>query len=322
MDKLILGFALASIAASERLPLLRFEASRFLRRGFATDLVYLATGALGLSLVTREFGIASAEALGALIPNLTALPFALSLALATVLYDGAAYASHLALHRDKWLWRVHKVHHSSPTLDWLATFRAHGVEHALRHLASTGLLLVLGFPVAAVAGAAAIHAAWAALGHSNLRIDLSFLEWLLITPRLHRLHHLTSTSERNLGTIFSVWDRACGNLVSAPGGANEVPGVPGEIDSYPQSWGQQLLEPFRKRDAVSASAPLAPLVGMCHSGDRITPDCSDDRECAAEQPEGFRVVITGNARDVDAEQARQETQRQEHGGHPGEAIGG
>lgn len=246
MENLILALVLAAIVLGERSPRLRFAHARFHRLHFETDLVYLATGALGLGLVLREAGVRWVQAVGALVPDLAALPLPVALPLATALYDLAAYASHLLLHRVGPLWRFHKVHHSSPALDWLATFRAHAVEHALRHLASTGTLLVLGFPVRAVAGAATLYAAWAAFGHANLKIDLRFLEPLFITPHLHRLHHVPGTSERNLGTIFSCWDRLRGNLVAEDGAAGERLGVPGEIDTYPQSWPWQLVQPFRR----------------------------------------------------------------------------
>jgi sterol desaturase/sphingolipid hydroxylase (fatty acid hydroxylase superfamily) len=248
MENLALPLALAAIVLGERLPRLRFQPSRFWRRHFGTDLIYLASGAVGLGVLLRETGVRAVEALGMLAPGLAALP--LAIALATLLYDLGAYASHLLLHRVERLWLLHKVHHSSPALDWLATFRAHILEHALRHLASTGTLLALGLPLRAVAGAAALHAAWAAFGHANLRIDLRFLEPLLITPRLHRLHHVAATGERNLGTIFSLWDRLRGNLVSDVADSTRL-GVAGEIDSYPQSWPAQLVQPFRH----SATAP-------------------------------------------------------------------
>jgi sterol desaturase/sphingolipid hydroxylase (fatty acid hydroxylase superfamily) len=259
MESLLLPVTLAAIVLAERLPRLRFERSRFRRRHFGTDVIYLATGAFGLGLVLREAGVRAVAGLGTLVPDLAALPLPAALLLATLLYDLAAYATHLLLHRVAPLWRLHKVHHSSPTLDWLAAFRAHILEHALRHLASTGALLALGLPLPAVAGAASLYAAWAAFNHANLRLDLRLLEPLLVTPRLHRLHHVPATSERNLGTIFSLWDRLRGSLVTDAGAAPLRLGVPGEVDSYPQSWPAQLAQPFRKQPpAVDRAAPRGP----------------------------------------------------------------
>jgi sterol desaturase/sphingolipid hydroxylase (fatty acid hydroxylase superfamily) len=96
-----------------------------------------------------------------------------------------------------------------------------------------------------VAIASAVHAGWAAFGHSNFGRGLRFLEPVLITPRLHRLHHVPATSETNLGSIFSIWDRLRGTLTLDPNAPLEPLGVAGEIDTYPQTWAGQFVEPMR-----------------------------------------------------------------------------
>jgi sterol desaturase/sphingolipid hydroxylase (fatty acid hydroxylase superfamily) len=249
---------LGAIALAERSPRLRFERQPFLRRGFGTDLFYLATGAVALGLGVRHAVFRLTEGSAGVVPALGALSTPLAVGIAMVLYDLGAYLTHLLLHRIEPLWRLHEVHHSSPTLDWIATFRAHAAEHALRHLASPALLLLAGFPVLAVAVATTVHTAWAAFTHANLRIELRFLEPLLVTPRLHRLHHVPATSGQNLGTIFSCWDRMRGSLVSDPAARLAPVGVPGREESYPQTWLAQLVEPFRRARADGlASSPGA-----------------------------------------------------------------
>jgi sterol desaturase/sphingolipid hydroxylase (fatty acid hydroxylase superfamily) len=150
------------------------------------------------------------------------------------------------LHRYDALWRLHKVHHSSRVLDWLATTRAHVLEHLFRGVPVQAALFTLGVPTSALAVAISIYAAFATLGHSNLRLDLSRLEWLFITPRIHHLHHAPETTHQNFGTVFSLWDRAAGRLVIQDADAGEQLGVPGELEGYPQTWLRQLAEPFRR----------------------------------------------------------------------------
>jgi len=77
--------------------------------------------------------------------------------------------AHWLLHRVDFLWELHKVHHSSPTLDWLATFRSHVIEQALRRLIAPVLLIVAGFSTDAVVLAGSLFYAWAAFNHANLR---------------------------------------------------------------------------------------------------------------------------------------------------------
>jgi sterol desaturase/sphingolipid hydroxylase (fatty acid hydroxylase superfamily) len=251
MENAMFALVLVAVALAERVPQLRFEPLPFVRRGFATDLFCLATGAFALANALRAGAVGFAGA------NL-ATPTIPVVLLAIVLYDLGGYLSHRMLHRFDVLWRFHKVHHSSPALDWLASFRAHLVEHALRHAVSLVGLVALGFPLVAVGIASATYGAAAALAHSNLRLPLGALEPVLVTPRLHRVHHVARTCHANFGTIFSVWDRFAGALIA---GADAPPGplgVPGEITTYPQSWPRQLVEPFRAAQSSSAAPSSTP----------------------------------------------------------------
>lgn len=204
---ILVGYA--AFALLERIPALRLRESRFWRPYFATDVGwYLAVVTItvafgpafeGLARVRADLGLPGLDSLG--------LPWAAQVVVALVLYDFGTFAAHVLVHHYDFLWRLHKVHHSSPVLDWLATTRAHGLEHLARGIPVQAALFALGVPVSAIATAIAIYAAFATLGHSNLRIDLAWLEWLFVTPRLHHLHHAPETTQRNFGTVFTIWDR-------------------------------------------------------------------------------------------------------------------
>jgi len=252
MEIMLLGSALVMLVIIERIPALRFESAAIFRRFAGTDLIYLVTGGLALSTAARALAGRGAISLG--VPSLAAMmpPIAL-FATSLLLYDLGAFVAHILLHRVDALWRLHKVHHSSQTLDWLATFRAHILEHALRHSLSPVLLILLGFPLTTVGLVAAMYAAWAAFNHANVKLRLRFLEPILITPRLHRLHHVPSSSTRNFGTIFSIWDRLCGTLLTASDAPLGPLGIPDERETYPQTWAAQLIEPFRRAPEVAVA---------------------------------------------------------------------
>ncbi len=249
-----LGFA-----ALERVPGLQFRKSRLLRPSFLTDVGWYASAVL----LTLAFGPTSqglarvVEAAG--IPTLASANLSLwvLVPLAVALYDLLTFISHRVLHRVGWLWGVHKVHHSSRVLDWLATTRAHASEHLFRGLPAQLVLFAIGFPVEAVALGISVYAAFATLNHSSLRLDLRFLEGVFVTPRLHRLHHVPETTDRNFAAVFSFWDRIAGTLVVKDTAPDEPLGVPGEVDSYPQVWWRQLVEPLR----TSRRRALAPVEG-------------------------------------------------------------
>ena len=241
----ILIAAVGLIVALERTRRWRFRPAPFLRRRFGTDVAYLVTGHVATAGVALGWVAVGGALVGRLgVPRLHMSRW-LAVPLAVVALDAGNYAAHWLLHRVDALWEFHKIHHSSPTLDWLATFRSHLVEQALRRLVAPLLLIVAGVPVDVAVSAAAIFVGWAVLNHANVRVPLGALEPLLITPRLHRLHHVPATTERNLGTMLALWDRLRGTLVAADPARAHSFGT-GEPEPYPEGWWRQLVEPVRR----------------------------------------------------------------------------
>jgi lathosterol oxidase len=247
----------------ERFPRLQFRPAPLLRRWFASDVLYLCTSYawnIGFAALYVAHASAWLEAeLG--LPRLSALelPIWAGAPLALLALDAGNYAAHYLLHRVGPLWEIHKVHHSSRTLDWLATFRSHLVEQGLRAVLGPLPAVLVGLPAPVVALAYASFAAHAIWNHSNLSPSFRFLEPLFITPRLHRLHHVPETTQCNLGAVFSFWDRLRGTLVAAEGGPGAVFGVPEEVETYPQGWARQLVEPAVRwlRVGRRAAAPVS-----------------------------------------------------------------
>jgi sterol desaturase/sphingolipid hydroxylase (fatty acid hydroxylase superfamily) len=232
----------------ERRRNLSFRPAPLFRRSFLTDVFYLLTGYVGLGwLGTACFADGSGligEALLLPRPALLELPFWLLFILALVALDAGNYLAHYLMHKYDFLWEFHKVHHSSPQLDWLATFRSHLFEQILRRVLAPLLLIPAGFPPEVVLSAGGVYIAWAIFNHSNLGVGLNFLEPILITPRLHRTHHLDDSTATNLGTIFSFWDRLGGtlNLTEKP---EDISFGNGEAN-YPHEWHRQLVAPLRR----------------------------------------------------------------------------
>ena len=246
----IIGITAFLLAAVERFSRLRFRPSPLFRRYFASDTFYLLTGFVAGWSLAVAYVASGSQWVGDWwgIPRLASadLPLWATTLLALVAIDLGDYLVHSLLHHYSALWEFHKVHHSSRTLDWLATFRSHIVEQALRRSIAPALLIVAGFPIKAAVLAGGLFTAWGMLNHSNLKLNLRFLEPILITPRLHRLHHVPETEGCNLGTFFTFWDRMRGTFVRAELEETCTFGVANEIDSYPQSWLPQFVEPMRR----------------------------------------------------------------------------
>jgi sterol desaturase/sphingolipid hydroxylase (fatty acid hydroxylase superfamily) len=258
---LVLG-AFLGVACLERVRALRFVSSAFLRPWFGTDLIWQLF-ALGVPMLARPW-LAQYVPPG-VIESWREVPLVVSAATAIVLHDGVACAIHVLLHRFDVLWAVHKVHHSSRTLDWLATTRQHVLEGLARSVPAQAVLLFAGLPLEAVSAAIGVYAIFAVLGHSNLRVNLRWLEPLFVTPRIHRRHHVPETTQNNFGTTFSIWDRLMGSLVVRDTSPDEALGVPGEVESYPQSFRRALLEPLRGSALESSSRASAPMVATPES---------------------------------------------------------
>ena len=236
---------IAAATLAERVPSLRRRRLSLLRPHAFTDVAFLlvawiAIADLTLRWVNAATGIVHVD-LG--LPALPRWPLFVEVVLALILLDLGNYTCHWLMHRYPALWRFHAVHHSSPALDWLATFRSHPIEQILRRAIAPVFLIVAGMSPVAVALASATFLAWGTLNHANVVVHLRFLEPLLITPRLHHLHHVAATADRNLGTFFSLWDRLLGRLET-----REVPGdaLLGNGDHrYPQSFLALLRRPFQ-----------------------------------------------------------------------------
>ena len=230
----------------------------FFRDYFTTDLLYL--------VIAIAFGIAVAalylDPLSLWLKAHTTwpriaridLPLYVSAPLALLLLDFGNYLCHYALHRYDTLWEFHKVHHSAHTVDWLATFRSHALEQVLRNVLGPVFLLLIGFDIPSMAIASALYAAFAVFNHSNTKLNLRRLEPFFITPRLHQMHHhALGTTQKNLGTVVTLWDRAFGTYY--PGQPlTALYGVPGEVDTFPQTFLPQFLEPIRRAKRKDAHA--------------------------------------------------------------------
>lgn len=254
----VLSSALVLVTVLEQVPALQFAPRPLVRPFLATDGVWylVGTGANVVStFVLRP--VLTRLALPGVAPSITALPVAARVALALAVYDAVAFVVHVGIHRSEALWAVHKVHHSSLRLDALATARTHLLEHAVRNLPAQACLFALGISARTVALVLVIYAACAVVGHSNLRIGNRWIELAFVTPRLHRLHHLPASSQQNFGTVFTIWDRLAGQLLTREASPAERTGVPGEIDLYPQRFAVAFRQPLREASARRALARAA-----------------------------------------------------------------
>jgi sterol desaturase/sphingolipid hydroxylase (fatty acid hydroxylase superfamily) len=143
------------------------------------------------------------------------LPSMPKMILLVALVDLMLYAVHRAMHASDLLWRTHAFHHTTEHLHWLSGSRT-SVTHLF--LFAGPQIFVVYFLVGATPAEAAVAASIGVLVniwvHTNLKVDLGPVGWLLITPDYHRVHHAAdSNSRKNLGFVFTIWDRMFGTYV-------------------------------------------------------------------------------------------------------------
>lgn len=212
---------LAAISAvfviAERLRPRRRE-QRLLRRGIGSDAAYVVLNghflgvALALLATPIERSLTAALARAGIHLDVGVArewPLAAQLAVALVGLDLLQWTIHNALHRVPWLWQIHKVHHSIEELDWLGSMRFHWGEAVVYKTLQYVPLAMLGFDGRVLFAVAVIGTAIGHYNHSNVRIDLGPLRYVLNSPEMHQWHHAhpdAGPENKNFAIKFSLWD--------------------------------------------------------------------------------------------------------------------
>jgi sterol desaturase/sphingolipid hydroxylase (fatty acid hydroxylase superfamily) len=186
----------------------------------ARNLAVSLTAALAIRvaekpLTDRFAGLVERRHIGAL-PRL-GLPPAIETALALVLLDYTLYLWHVLLHRVPLLWRIHLVHHADLDLTASTALRFHFAEMVLSAPWRAAQVALVGVrpPVLALWQRAAFVEI--VFHHANLRLPARLDRWLghlVMTPRLHGIHHSTVREETdsNWSSGLVLWDRLHGTL--------------------------------------------------------------------------------------------------------------
>lgn len=179
--------------------------------------------------------------LAGLRSSFASLPFAAQFLIAIALSDCAIYWAHRLQHTNAFLWRFHRVHHTSPALDWLAAHREHPLDNLYTRAVENLPLLVLGFPLHTIAGFAVFRGVWALYIHSNVALTPGPLRYLLGAPRLHHWHHEAELGGRvNFANLSPLMDLAFGTYHDP----RCFPQRYGLLDNPPRNYLQHMLEPL------------------------------------------------------------------------------
>lgn len=174
---------------------------------------------------------------------IAAQPLVLQAAVALLCGDLFVYWFHRACHHFDFLWRFHAVHHSSEHLDWLAAHREHPVDGIGTQIAINLPGIMLGLPFEAMGPAYVFRGTWAIFVHSNTRLPLGPLKWILGSPALHHYHHKRDARDvANYANLAPYLDLVFGTHHLPEGETEDYP--LGLTDPWPRGYLAQLAYPF------------------------------------------------------------------------------
>ncbi|MBL8522935.1 MAG: sterol desaturase family protein [Betaproteobacteria bacterium] len=266
---IVIGFVVLGIvfySIEHLFPAIRGQAIR--RRGFSVDIVYwlftpLVTKGLtrvatllGVVVIALLMGHELGPELGSKVSAgfgpIAAQPLWLIALEMLVIGDFIGYWTHRAFH-GRALWKFHAVHHCSEELDWLSALRLHPVNDVFSRLAQVVPLMLLGFPLTALAAYVPFLTVYAILLHANVSWDFGPLRRVIASPRFHRWHHTSQEEgrDRNFAGFFPLWDVLFGTYYMPDGKQPQQFGVAdGDV---PQTFVGQMLYPFRSGRATSSA---------------------------------------------------------------------
>jgi alkylglycerol monooxygenase len=133
--------------------------------------------------------------------------------LAILLYDFLYYWFHRVSHERQFFWGSHVVHHQSEDYNLSTALRQTSTSFF-----TTWVFFIpcffLGMPISMYVSIASAHLIYQFWVHTQHISTLGFLEWFMVTPSNHRVHHAQNPDyiDKNYGGLLIIWDRLFGTF--------------------------------------------------------------------------------------------------------------
>jgi len=146
-----------------------------------------------------------------------------------LVFDFSSFITHYWAHKNKYLWRIHSLHHSAEVMTPITNTRNHPLWGIYVEVIKSTLTAIfygffayitingldikffMGFSFAITI----FYAAASNLRHSHIWLSYGkFLSHFFVSPAMHQIHHSLDMKHRNknMGLIFSIWDWIFGTL--------------------------------------------------------------------------------------------------------------
>ena len=183
-----------------------------------TDAIFLIVVQVALPYllaITLIIGLAGALEAGGLTADVFwphNLPVVAQVGIILLAADFMRYWLHRAFHRYPLMWRLHAVHHSPAQLYTINVGRFHPIEKSIQYALDTLPFALLAVSQEVLAAYFVFYALNGFFQHSNCRVYLGPLNYVVAGPELHRWHHSRRARESNsnFGNNLIVWDTMFG----------------------------------------------------------------------------------------------------------------
>ena len=127
--------------------------------------------------------------------------------------DFLFYWLHRFDHEIRLFWAVHVTHHSSEHMNLTVGFRSSVFQPLYRFIYFIPLAL-LGFQPMDIIFMYSATQIWGILIHTEYINKLGWLEYILVTPSHHRVHHASNALylDKNMGMFLIIWDKLFGTF--------------------------------------------------------------------------------------------------------------
>jgi sterol desaturase/sphingolipid hydroxylase (fatty acid hydroxylase superfamily) len=127
--------------------------------------------------------------------------------------DLAYYTLHVVDHYVRFFWAIHVTHHSSSKFNFTVGFRSSVFQPFYRVVYFLPLAF-FGFDPLHILFMYAVTQFYGTLVHSDYVGKLGILEYFLVTPSHHRVHHASNPVylDKNMGMCLIIWDRIFGTF--------------------------------------------------------------------------------------------------------------
>ncbi len=145
------------------------------------------------------------------------------------------YWYHRFGHEVNLFWAAHVVHHQSEDFN-LTTGTRITILQAVVRTAFWSVLPIIGFPAEMITTVLIIHGLYPFFTHTQLVGKLGILEYVLVTPSHHRVHHASNEIylDKNYGDMFIIWDKLFGTFAKETEPATY--GLTKSLNSYSFLW--------------------------------------------------------------------------------------